>query len=128
MSRNRRRSQNQVPIGTLSPWILVAAILLVGGLVQVYFKNQAVARGNEMKKLEREILDTREQNKALYARIVELSSRTALQKRVKEGFVKLVPITGDKVVHVQDGTATMGAVALVSDEVRPVANAGGRRQ
>ncbi len=127
MSRNRRRSQNQVPIRTLSPWFLIAAILLVGCLAQVYFKNQAVARGAEIKNLEREISETREQNKALYVRIMENSSRTALQRRVKEGFVKLVPIAGERLVHIRDGAAAVNTMALAVDEVRPVANAGGRR-
>jgi len=127
MSRNRRRNTNPVPIRALSPGLVLAAICLIGGMTWVYFKNQLVTRGKEIKALETELANLNIQNEALRPRIAELSSRTALQKRLNEGFIKLIPIPQDRIVQVSLGARSAREVALVGNEIRAVANPGAGR-
>ena len=123
MSRNRRRNQNQVPIGAFSPWMVIALVALVGGLSWVYLTNQRHTRGNEIKDLERQLATLRLDNEALRTKIATLSSRPALQRRMNEGFIKMVPITQDRIVQLNSSQSSGGS----ADEIRTVANEGVRR-
>ncbi len=126
MSRNRRRHQNQVPIRALSPGLLLAFIVLAGGMSWVYLKNQDVSRGKEISALEKELKTLRIQNDALRSPIATLSSRTALQKRLNDGFISMVPITAERIVQVNFSRSS-GALALAGDEIVPVSNQGATR-
>ena len=109
----------------LSPWLTVAIIVLIGCLTCVYYMNLRLTRGREVKDLERELSELKTRNEALRPHLAELSSRAALQRRLNEGFVKMVPITQDRIVQVafkqpsNEGSAT--------DEIRAVANEGAMR-
>jgi|GEM_PF-333526 len=131
MSRNRRRHNhtNKVPIGAFSPWLLVSLIFLAGGMTWVYFKNQQVAAGNEQRQLERQLAELRTQNSVLKAHIATLSSLTALQKRLDDGYIAMVPISGTDVVRIDFNQAhqRMASNGRLNGEVRPVANQGGGR-
>ena len=123
MSQNRRRHNNQVPIRALSPWLMVAMIALIGGMTWVYYKNQLVTRGREIKELEKELADLKTRNEALRPHIAELSSRTSLQRRLNEGFIKMVPISQNCIVQVAyKQPSTDGGSA--TDEIRAVSNEG----
>jgi len=121
MSRNYRRHNNKVPMRALSPWLIMAILALIGGMTWVYFKNQQQTRGNEIKALERELAALNTENEALRPKIAELSSRKALQIRLNEGFVKMVPITQAAIVQV----ALQQNNASSSDEIRTVSNNAG---
>jgi hypothetical protein len=123
MSRNRRRHQNQVPIGDFSPWIIIAVVALVGGLTWVYFLNQRHTRGKEIKELETELAALKLDNEGLCTKIATLSSRPALQRRMTEGFIKMVPITQDRIVQLNGSRTRTGS----ADEIQVVSNEGVRR-
>jgi hypothetical protein len=125
MSQNRRRHNNPVPVGDLSPWIMVAIIVLIGCLTCVYYMNLRLTRGHEIKDLERELADLKTRNDALRPHLAELSSRTALQRRLNEGFVKMVPITQDRIVQVAFKQSPVEGSA--TDEIRAVSNEGAMR-
>ncbi len=123
MSRNRRRHNNEVPMRALSPWLVIAVIALVGCMTWVYFKNQLHTRGREVKELEIALRELKTQNDALRPRIDTLSSRIALQKRLSEGFIRMVPITQDHIVQVTFAQPPVAA----EGEIRTVANEGARQ-
>lgn len=110
----------------LSPWLIVAIIALVGGLTYVYYMNMRLTRGREIKDLERELADLKTKNEALRPHIAELSSRTALQRRLNEGFVKMVPITQDRIIQVAFSKQPAGG-GSAADELRAVSNEGAMR-
>lgn len=91
----------------------------------VYFQNQRVTRGGEIKALEKQLATLQTQNKALSPRIAELSSRTALQKRLANGTIKMVPISPEKLVVLN--TPARGSLAVAADEIRAVSNRGDSR-
>jgi len=126
MKSNRRRHQNQVPIRALSPWLIILFIGLVGGLTWVYLSNQQIARGREISKLEEQLKGLRNENVALRSPIATLSSRTALQKRLNDGFIKMVPIPSESIVQVNYNRPS-NQIAMAADEIVPVANTGVRR-
>ena len=69
------------------------------GLFYVHIKNQQFALGDEIRKVERRIREVRAGNEVLLARVTELSSRQALQKRIAEGFIKVQPIEGNVIAR-----------------------------
>ena len=117
MSRNRHRHQkNPLPVSAISLWLLIAGVALLGGMSWVYFKNQIHASGSEIKGLERELANLNTQNEVLRSKITERSSRTALRKRLNDGFIQMIPITQDRIVQV-NFSRPGGA-----DELRVVSN------
>ncbi len=123
MSRNRRRynSTNQVPVRALSPWVVIAMIALVAGMTWVYFKNQQHARGNQIKTLERQLAELNNQNEALSPKIATFSSRATLERRLNEGFIKMVPIMQSGIVSINLSRRPNGSPA---NEIRAVSNQG----
>jgi len=126
MKSNRRRNQNQVPIRALSPWLIMLLIGLIGGLTWVYLSNQQIARGREISKLEKQLEGVRKEIDGLRSPIATLSSRTALQKRLNDGFIKMVPITTESIVQVNYNRPS-NQIAMAADEIVPVSNTGVRR-
>lgn len=116
MPSNRRRHANAVPIASIAIWIVVAAFACAAGIGYVYCKNQLHATGQEIKGLERELSELITQNEVVRSKISILSSRSALQARLKDGFIKLVPI--DHIVQLNGATAR----PMDGDEIRAVSN------
>ena len=95
VSTNRRKQVNPVHMSTVIQYLVAAVILAGAGLFYVHIKNQQFALGDEIRKVERRIREVRAGNEVLLARVTELSSRQALQKRIAEGFIKVQPIEGN---------------------------------
>jgi hypothetical protein len=123
MSANRRRLENTVPVGAFSPWLIIAILVLMGGMTWVYYKNQIVNRGGEIKAMENELAALGRKNEALTWRIAQLSGCAALQKRLDEGFIKMVKIAPASIVHV-DFPHPAG---VIGSEIRTVSNSVARR-
>ena len=58
----------------------------------MYLKNQMHVCGTQRKALEQELHELIAENNVMEAQIARLTSRTALQRRLDEGFIKLIPI------------------------------------
>ena len=78
----------------------------MAGLSYVYLKNQLHVSGVQRKGMEQELNELISENNVMEAQISRLTSRTALQRRLDEGFIKLVPITSQAIVrvHPQENT------------------------
>lgn len=118
MSANRRRLENTVPVGAFSPWLIIAVLALMGGMTWVYYKNQIVNRGGDIKALENELSALERKNGAMSLKIAQLSGCGTLQKRLDEGFIKMIKIAPASIVHV---SFPQPAVAK-GNEVRAVSN------
>jgi hypothetical protein len=119
---NRRRNEEQIKVTWIPMAVVSAAIAIAIGLSFVSLTNQIHDSGRQIHEMEMELKDLASQNSVAHAKISQLSSRTSLQRRLTEGFIKMQPITDDRIVHV--GTKTL---APVTDEARKVANRGGAR-
>lgn len=97
---SKLRHQNKVPVRSLSPGVLIAVIVLMGAMPWVYFKNQLVAGGRVQRGLEERLTELCARNKVLEVRIASLSSRTALQARLDEGLISMVPLEGQAIVKI----------------------------
>lgn len=115
---NRRRHANAVPLASIATWVVVCIFIGGAGLWYVYLKNQLVTTGTKIKALERELADIRTQDEVVSSKIASLSSRATLQRRLNEGFIKLVPITDDRLVRLD------AAPRNDSAEIRAVSNPG----
>lgn len=107
MNLNSKRSKNHFQFAALLRGLIVTAFLAVAGLSYVYLKNQLHVSGMQRKGLEQELNELIAENNVMEAQISRLTSRTALQRRLDEGFIKLVPINPQSVVRVrslQEGT------------------------
>lgn len=118
MAGNRKRHSNTLQVGSLLKWVVAAFFLGVVGLSYVYLSNQMHTRGNEIRKLEAELSNLKVLNEEAQAAIVRLSSRTVLQRRLNDGFIKMIPITDDRIVRINMPAHGGG------DEIRAVANQG----
>jgi len=117
---NRLRSspENSFPLKAIVQ-IVVAAIVAGGaGLTFVQYRNRSItSSGREIRRLEKELADLNNELETLRPRISQLASRTALQARLNDGFIKMVPIKQDRIVQMSLARETpMRTVANVSTQ------------
>ena len=117
---NRKRHTNPVQVGSMLKWVVVAAFLCIAGLSYVYISNQTQRSANDLGKLENELKRLKDLNSAAEVTIEGLRSTKELQRRMDEGFIKLVPITDGSIVRINEPRQA-------ADEIRPVANSGVQR-
>jgi cell division protein FtsB len=115
MSRSRR-NWNEVNAASLARWIVLTAFLALAGLSYVYLNLQLYHLGDRKKALENEVANLKAQNEVASAQIAALTSRSALQRRLKEGYLKMIPIAEHNIVRL-----TLPA-RNQDDQVQPVSN------
>jgi hypothetical protein len=116
MSRSRR-NWNEVNAASLARWIVLTGFLALTGLSYVYLTLQLYHLGDHKKALETEVANLRMQNEVASAQIAALTSRSALQRRLKEGYLKMIPVSDSKIVRL-----TIPERSADEDAIRPVAN------
>ena len=117
MNRRRRKNFNPIDAPSLARWIVLAAFAAATGLSYVYLTVQLHHQGVQKKLLEQELVAVRMQNEDAKVQIAALTSRTALQQRLKEGYLKMIPITEQSIVRLNSPARVAG-----EDEVQPVVN------
>ena len=117
MNRSRRKNQNAVNAASLARWIVVTAFLALAGLSYVYLTLQLYHLGERKKLVENELLSLRTQNDVASVQIAALTSRSALQRRLKEGYLKMIPISERDIVRL-----TVPARQADEDAIQPVVN------
>ena len=122
MNHSHRRNHNTVNAASLARWIVVTAFLALAGLSYVYLTLQLYHLGERRKAVENELAGLRTQNDIASAQIAALTSRSALQRRLKEGYLKMVPISEANIVRL-----TMPARPADDDAIQPVANPSGTK-
>jgi hypothetical protein len=122
MNRSRRRNCNTVNAASLARWIVVTVFLALAGLSYVYLTLQLYHLGERRKAVENELATLRTQNDIASAQIAALTSRSALQRRLKEGYLKMVPIAEGNIVRL-----SMPARPPDDDAIQPVANPSGAK-
>ena len=122
MNRSRRRNCNAVNAASLARWIVVTAFLAIAGLSYVYLTLQLYHLGDRRKAIENELATLRTQNDVTSAQIAALTSRSALQRRLKEGYLKMIPISENNIVRL-----TIPARSAEENAIQPVANPSGTR-
>src|SRR5438132_3838116 len=122
MNRSRRRNCNTVNAASLARWIVVTAFLALAGLSYVYLTLQLYHLGERRKAIENELAALRTQNDMAGAQIAALTSRSALQRRLKEGYLKMVPISEASIVRL-----TMPARSAEENAIQPLATQPGPR-
>jgi uncharacterized protein involved in exopolysaccharide biosynthesis len=103
MAQNKFRHENKVQAGPFLWWLLILGLVGIAALYYVQLKNSIHASGARVKVLERELAELVTQDEVIRAKIALLSSRSVLQKRLDEGFIKLMPITDDRLVRMDAG-------------------------
>ena len=101
MNSHPKYRSNRLELLAIVRWVVITAFLSAAGLSYVYLKNQLNSCGHERETLERNLHELIVQNNVLETQISSLTSRTALQRRLDEGFIKLVPISTQAIVHVR---------------------------
>ena len=117
MNRSHRRNCNAVNAASLARWIVVTVFLALAGLSYVYLTLQLYHLGERRKAVENELAGLRTQNDIASAQITALTSRSALQRRLKEGYLKMVPISEANIVRL-----TMPARSAEDNAIQPVTN------
>jgi len=117
MKRSRRKNWNAVNAPSLARWILVTAFLALAGLSYVYLTLQLYHLGERKKSVENELISLRTQNDVAGVQIAALTSRSALQRRLKEGYLKMIPISERDIVRL-----TVPARQADENAIQPVVN------
>jgi len=117
MNRSRRKNMNAVNAPSLARWIVLTGFLALTGLIYVYLTIQLYHLGNEKKVLERDLASFRTQNEVASAQIATLTSRSALQRRLKEGYLKMIEISEEHIVRLNPSPRNQA-----EDAVQPVVN------
>ncbi len=118
MHRTRRKQFNTIDAPSLARWIVLTAFVAVTGLIYVYLSVQAHQLGDRKKALETELAHVRAENETVSGQIAALTSRSALQRRVKEGHLQMIPIAEQHIVRIT--TPLPGTRG--EDAVQPVVN------
>ena len=119
MNPNYRRQSSTGQFAAAFRWVIVFAFFSTAGLSYVYLKNQMHLSGIQKRALENELGDLIAQNN------VQLTSPTALQHRIDDGFLKLVPINKQAVVQIHTADSTRWASDSASHprgDFRPVSH------
>jgi hypothetical protein len=93
------QASNPIQAAKVAKFVALTFLIGAFGLAYVYLKNQQFVLAEQIRKTERQIRDVQSRNEVLIARVTELSSRPALQRRVTEKFISVVAITGDKIAR-----------------------------
>lgn len=113
---SRRRNVNAMNAASLARWLILLAFAALMGMTYVYLNIQLYHLGNDKKAFENALANLRTQNDVAAAQITALSSRAALQRRLKEGYLKMVPIAEHNIVRLTiPGRPN-------EDTIQPVAN------
>src|SRR5438876_9800879 len=121
MKRSRRKNWNAVNAASLARWIVLTSFVALAGLIYVYLTIQLYHLGDRKKALENELASLRTQNDVANVQIAALTSRSALQRRLKEGYLKMIPISERNIVRL-----TLPA-RPEEDAIQTVVNQGGGR-
>ena len=119
MHAPRRKAFNSVNAVSLARWIVITASLAMTGLIYVYLTLQLHDLGDRKKGLENELTNLRAQNDVARVQIEALTSRSAMQRRLKEGYLTMIAISERDIVRLN---ATAAARPPGEDAVQPVAN------
>jgi hypothetical protein len=122
MNRPRRQKFNPINAPSLARWIVIFVFLAVTGLSYVYLSVQLHTLGNDRKKIERELAALRTETEDARVQIAALTSRTALKRRLQEGYLKMIPITEQSIVRLN-----LPLRPLSDEGVQPVVNERGGR-
>jgi hypothetical protein len=117
MHAPRRKTFNALNAASLARWILLTVFLAFTGLIYVYLTLQLYHLGDRKKALENELAGLRMQNDVASGQITALTSRSAMQRRLKEGYLKMIPISERNIVRL-----AIPAYPFGDDTVQPVAN------
>jgi hypothetical protein len=117
MSRSRRKNWNTVNAASLARWIVLTGFLALTGLIYVYLTIQLYHLGDRKKFLENQLAGLRTESDVANVQIAALTSRSALQRRQKEGYLKMIPISERDIVRLNLPARPEGG-----DVIQPVAN------
>jgi hypothetical protein len=117
MHAPRRKAFNSVNAASLARWIAITASLAITGLIYVYLTLQLHDLGDRKKVLENELTSLRAQNDVASVQIAALTSRSAMQRRLKEGYLKMIPISERNIVRLNAPARPLG-----EDAVQPISN------
>jgi len=117
MNRSRQRNCNTVNAASLARWIVMTAFLALAGLSYVYLTLQLYDVGKRRKAVENELSDLRLKNDVARGQIAAFTSRSALQHRLKEGYLKMIPISEANIVRL-----TIPPRSPDEDTIQPVVN------
>jgi cell division protein FtsB len=122
MNRGQRKNINRVNAAALARWIVITSFLALAGLCYVYLTLQLHRLGDQKKALETELVSLRQQNDVANVQIAALTSRNALQRRLKEGYLKMVPIAEQNIVRLAQvrPVPDENAIRLAAGRVRPI--------
>jgi hypothetical protein len=99
MHAPRRKTFNSVNAASLARWIVITGFVALTGLIYVYLSLQLYHLGDRKKALENELVSLRSQNDVAGVQIAALTSRSAMQRRLKEGYLKMIPIAEQNIVR-----------------------------
>jgi hypothetical protein len=117
MSRARRKQFNTIEAASLARWIVLTIFIGLTGLSYVYLTVQLHHLGESKRKLENELVALRTQTEVERAQVTALTSRSALQRRLKEGYLKMISVSEQNIVRLSTPTRTPG-----EDSLQPVVN------
>jgi hypothetical protein len=117
MQRIRRQQFNAIDAPALARWIVITAFVAITGLMYVYLTVQLNRLGDRKKALENDLARCHLQSEEASGQIAALTSRSALQRRQKEGYLKMIPIAEQYIVRLSPTPERNG-----EDAIQPVAN------
>jgi hypothetical protein len=95
----KNTGSNPVHLFHLARSLAVVALLAALAFTFVRLKHEQFAIADEISATEKAIGEVRFENEVLQAKVASLTSRQALRRRVEEGFINVIPISGDRIAR-----------------------------
>lgn len=95
----KKNQTNRIALRPLASWLLGIFIVGTAALCFVYLKNQQHMIGEQTRKTEEELSKVQAALEVDDATISRLTSRSELQRRIAEGFIKLIPVEDTRIAR-----------------------------
>ena len=124
MTPNFKRQPNRLQFAAILRGVIITVFLAVAGLSYVYLKHQLYVCGNQRKDLEHELNELISENNVMETQISNLTSRAALQRRLDDGSLNLVPISNQALVrvHPQDSNRWLTDARRADSQIQTIAH------
>jgi len=99
LNRPRTRAINPLRLSRVLLYLVAAIVCGAAGICYVSLKNTQHRLGDRVRDVEHQIRELRARNQDFQNRIVNLSSRTALRRKLDSGFIAMMPISGTAIAR-----------------------------
>lgn len=108
----KKTGSNPVQLLPIAKSLGCVALLTALAITFMCLKHEQFAIADRISATEKAIGEIRFENEVLLAKVASLTSRQALRRRMEEGFITVIPISGEKIARLAPPERATGSGTL----------------